>query len=43
MIVIGQPIKEHHNSGELMREAKLNDAQVKQLADSELIEIVHIR
>ncbi|ASO70051.1 polysaccharide deacetylase family protein [Acinetobacter baumannii] len=31
--------KEHHNSGELMREAKLNDAQVKQLADSELIEI----
>lgn len=31
--------KEHHNSGELMREAKLNDAQVKQLADSGLIEI----
>ncbi|USE82801.1 polysaccharide deacetylase family protein [Acinetobacter tibetensis] len=31
--------KAHHNSGELMREPKLNDAQVKQLADSGLIEI----
>lgn len=31
--------KAHHNSGELMREPKLDDAQVKQLADSGLIEI----
>lgn len=31
--------KAHHNSGELAREPKLNDAQVKQLADSGLIEI----
>jgi len=31
--------KAHHNSGELAREAKLNDEQVKFLADSGLIEI----
>lgn len=31
--------KEHHNSGELMREPKLSDVQVKQLVDSGLIEI----
>lgn len=31
--------KAHHNSGELAREPKLNDVQVKQLADSGLIEI----
>ncbi|WP_404798910.1 polysaccharide deacetylase family protein [Acinetobacter thermotolerans] len=31
--------KAHHNSGELAREPKLNDVQVKQLSDSGLIEI----
>ncbi len=31
--------KAHHNSGELAREPKLNDVQVKQLADSGLVEI----
>lgn len=31
--------KAHHNSGELVREPKLNDIQVKQLADSGLVEI----
>lgn len=31
--------KAHHNSGELAREAKLNDSQVKLLADSDLVEI----
>lgn len=31
--------KTHHNNGELAREAKLNDEQVKFLADSGLIEI----
>lgn len=31
--------KAHHNSGELAREQKLDDMQVKQLADSGLVEI----
>lgn len=31
--------KAHHNSGELAREAKLNDEQVKALANSDLVEI----
>lgn len=31
--------KAHHNSGELVREAKLSDSQVKLLADSDLVEI----
>ena len=31
--------KAHHNSGELAREPKLSDIQVKQLADSGLVEI----
>jgi peptidoglycan/xylan/chitin deacetylase (PgdA/CDA1 family) len=31
--------KAHHNSGELMREPKLSDAQVKEMLDSGLIEL----
>ena len=34
MIVIGRLIKAHHNSGELAREPKLSDGQVRFLAKS---------